>query len=239
LLAQVDSSVGGKTGINTRHGKNLLGAFHQPRMVLADTATLATLPRRELGAGYAELAKAGIIGDAAFFTWCEANGAALIGGDRDIQAEAILRACAFKAQVVGDDEREEKPDGGRALLNLGHTFGHALEAELGYGTILHGEAVAVGMGLAFRLSAALGLCAAADADRVIAHLKAVGVPAELAQLDRRLSAKRLIEQMHRDKKTRDSKLTFVLARGIGQAFTRNDVPGEAVAAVLREAGCEA
>jgi len=152
LLAQVDSSVGGKTGINTRHGKNLLGAFHQPRMVLADTATLATLPRRELGAGYAELAKAGLIGDAAFFAWCEANGAALIGGDRDIQAEAILRACAFKAQVVGDDEREEKPDGGRALLNLGHTFGHALEAELGYGTILHGEGVSVGMGLAFRLS---------------------------------------------------------------------------------------
>jgi len=239
LLAQVDSSVGGKTGINTRHGKNLLGAFHQPRMVLADTATLATLPRRELGAGYAELVKAGVIGDAAFFTWCEANGAAVIGGDREVQAEAILRACAFKAQVVGDDEREEKPDGGRALLNLGHTFGHALEAELGYGTILHGEAVAVGMGLAFRLSAALGLCAAADADRVIAHLTAVGVPAELAQLDRRLSAKRLIEQMHRDKKTRDSKLTFVLARGIGAAFTRNDVPVEAVEAVLREAGCEA
>jgi shikimate kinase/3-dehydroquinate synthase len=239
LLAQADSSVGGKVGLNTRYGKNLLGAFYQPRMVLVDTATLATLPRRELGAGYAELAKAGLIGDAAFFTWCEANGAAVIGGDREVQAEAILRACAFKAQVVGDDEREEKPDDGRALLNLGHTFGHALEAELGYGTILHGEAVAVGMGLAFRLSAALGLCAAADADRVIAHLTAVGVPAELAQLDRRLSAKRLIEQMHRDKKTRDSKLTFVLARGIGAAFTRNDVPVEAVEAVLREAGCEA
>jgi shikimate kinase/3-dehydroquinate synthase len=239
LLAQADSSVGGKVGLNTRYGKNLLGAFYQPRMVLVDTATLATLPRRELGAGYAELVKAGLIGDAAFFTWCETNGAALIGGDRDIQAEAILRACAFKAQVVGDDEREEKPDGGRALLNLGHTFGHALEAELGYGTILHGEGVAVGMGLAFRLSAALGLCTAADADRVIAHLTAVGVPAELAHLNRRLSAKRLIGHMRHDKKTRDGKLTFVLARGIGAAVTRNDVPGEAVETVLREAGCGA
>jgi shikimate kinase/3-dehydroquinate synthase len=238
LLSQVDSSVGGKTGINTRHGKNLVGAFHQPRMVLADTATLATLPRRELGAGYAELAKAGMIGDAAFFAWCEANGAAVVGGDRDLQAEAILRACAFKAQVVGNDEREEQPDDGRALLNLGHTFGHALEAELGFGTILHGEAVAVGIGLAFRLSAALGLCPAADGERVIAHLTSVGVPAELAHLNRRLSAGRLIGHMRHDKKTRDGKLTFVLARGIGQAFTRNDVPGEAVEAVLREAGCE-
>ena len=146
LLAQVDSSVGGKTGINTRHGKNLLGAFHQPRMVLADTATLATLPPRELRAGYAEVAKAGLIGDAAFFAWCEANGAAVIAGDRDAQAEAVLRACAFKAQVVGDDEREEKPNDGRALLNLGHTFGHALEAELGYGTILHGEGGGGGAG---------------------------------------------------------------------------------------------
>jgi shikimate kinase/3-dehydroquinate synthase len=239
LLAQVDSSVGGKTGINTRQGKNLLGAFYQPRMVLADTATLATLPQREMAAGYTEMAKAGLIGDAAFFTWCEANGAAVMAGDRDVQAEAILRACAFKAQVVGNDEREEKPDDGRALLNLGHTFAHALEAELGYGTILHGEAVAVGIGLAFRLSAALGLCAAADGERVIAHLTSVGVPAELAQLNRRLSAGRLIEDMHRDKKTRDGKLTFILARGIGQAFTRNDVPVEAVEAVLRDAGCEA
>jgi len=239
LLAQVDSSVGGKTGINTPHGKNLLGAFHQPRMVLADTATLSTLPRRELGAGYAELVKAGIIGDAAFFAWCEANGAAVIAGAREVQAEAILRACAFKALVVGGDEREEKSDGGRALLNLGHTFGHALEAELGFGTILHGEAVAVGVGLAFRLSAALGLCAAADAERVIAHLTSVGVPAELSHLNRRLSAGKLIGHMRHDKKTRDGNLIFVLARGIGQAFTRGDVPGAAVETVLREAGCGA
>ncbi|MDR3470807.1 MAG: 3-dehydroquinate synthase [Devosia sp.] len=237
LLAQVDSSVGGKTGINTRHGKNLLGAFHQPRMVLVDTATLATLPRRELGAGYAEMAKAGLIGDAPFFAWCEANGAAIMAGARGLQAEAILRACAFKAHVVGRDEREEKPDG-RALLNLGHTFAHALEAELGYGTILHGEAVAVGLGLAFRLSAALGFCPPTDADRVIAHLTSLGIPAELAHLNRPLSAERLLEHMRHDKKTRDGKMTFVLVRGIGAAFTHNDVPDEAVTTVLREARCE-
>jgi shikimate kinase / 3-dehydroquinate synthase len=239
LLAQVDSSVGGKTAINTEQGKNLLGAFHQPRMVLADTATLASLPRRELGAGYAELVKAGLIGDAAFFDWCEANGQAVMDGVRETQAEAILRACAFKAQVVGDDEREERPEDGRALLNLGHTFGHALEAELGFGTILHGEAVAVGVGLAFQLSTALGLCPPADCERAIAHLDAVGVPAELARLNRRLSAGRLLAHMRHDKKTRDGKLTFVLLRGIGRAFTRNDVPSEAVEAVLREAGCTA
>jgi len=238
LLSQVDSSVGGKTGINTRHGKNLLGAFHQPRMVLADTGTLATLPTRELRAGYAEIAKAGLIGDAAFFTWCESHGAAVIAGDRATQAEAILRACAFKAQVVGDDEREEKPNDGRALLNLGHTFGHALEAELGYGTILHGEAVAVGIGLAFKLSAALGLCTPDDAARVIAHMAAVGLPAELTHLNRRLSAERLISHMRRDKKMRDGQLHFVLARGIGQAFTRSDVPPEAVTDLLRDAGCD-
>jgi shikimate kinase/3-dehydroquinate synthase len=208
-------------------------------MVLAYTATLATLPPRELRAGYAEVAKAGLIGDAAFFAWCEANGAAVIAGDREAQAEAVLRACAFKAQVVGSDEREEKPNDGRALLNLGHTFGHALEAELGYGTILHGEGVALGMGLAFRLSARLGLCAQADAERVIAHLEAVGLPAELALLNRRLSAGRLTGHMRRDKKMRDGKLTFVLARGIGQAFTCSDVATEVVEDVLREAGCVA
>ncbi len=213
LLAQVDSSVGGKTGINTRHGKNLLGAFHQPRMVLADTATLATLPRRELLAGYAEIAKAGLIGDPAFFAWCEANGAAVVGGDRVAQAEAVLRACAFKAQVVGDDEREEKPNDGRALLNLGHTFGHALEAEIGYGGILHGEAVATGIGLAFKLSVALGLCPAADAERVVRHLGTLGLPAELHQLNRRFSAELLMNHMRRDKKMRDGRLHRAGARG--------------------------
>jgi shikimate kinase/3-dehydroquinate synthase len=239
LLAQVDSSVGGKTGINTRHGKNLLGAFHQPRLVLADTATLATLPPRELRAGYAEIVKAGLIGDAAFFGWCEANAAAVVGGKRAEQAEAVLRACAFKAQVVGNDEREEKPNDGRALLNLGHTFGHALEAELGYGTILHGEAVAVGIGLAFRLSARLGLCSSADADRVLAHTAAVGLICDLRMLNRRLSAARLIQHMRRDKKARDGQLTFVLVRGIGQAFTSSDASAEAVTDLLRSEGCDA
>ncbi len=239
LLAQVDSSVGGKTGINTRQGKNLLGAFHQPLAVLADTDVLATLPVRELRAGYAEIVKAGLIGDAAFFAWCEANAAALIGGDRDAQAEAVLRVCAFKAAVVGDDERETKPSDGRALLNLGHTFGHALEADLGYGTILHGEAVAVGLGLAFRLSARLGLCAAADAERVVAHVASCGLPAELAMLNRRFSAARLLGHMRRDKKTRDGRLTFILARGIGAAFSSRDVAEAAVLDLLRAEGCDA
>ena len=239
LLAQVDSSVGGKTGVNTARGKNLVGAFHQPRAVLADTDTLTSLPPRELRAGYAEIAKAGLIGDAAFFAWCERNAAALLAGEREIQADAILRACAFKAAVVGDDEREEKPSDGRALLNLGHTFGHALEAELGYGTILHGEAVAIGTGLAFRLSARLGLCPQADADRVIGHLNSAGLPSELTHLNRRLSAARLLAHMRRDKKTRDNTLTLVLARGIGQAFTTSATPPDEVLALLRSEGCEA
>ena len=239
LLAQVDSGVGGKTGINTARGKNLVGAFHQPRMVIADTATLATLPPREKRAGYAEVVKAGLIGDAGFYHWCEAHGAAVVGDDRDAQAEAVLRACAFKAAVVGDDEREERPNDGRALLNLGHTFGHAVEAECGYGAVLHGEAVAIGLGLAFRLSAALGHCDAALANQVETHLAAIGLPSELSMLNRRFSAARLMDLMRRDKKMRDGALNFVLVRGIGQAFTAADVPTEAVAAVLRQAGCDA
>ena len=239
LLSQVDSSVGGKTGINTAHGKNLLGAFHQPRMVLADTGVLATLTPRERRAGYAEIAKAGLIGDAAFFAWCEDNAQALLAGDRDAQAEAVLRACAFKANIVGDDEREEKPNDGRALLNLGHTFGHALEAEIGYGgALLHGEAVAVGLGLAFRLSARLGHCTNEVAARVAAHLESVGLPTEPGMLNRRFSAARLIAAMRRDKKMRDGHLHFVLTRGIGQAFTSADVPPDAVLDLLREEGCE-
>lgn len=239
LLAQVDSSVGGKTGINTARGKNLLGAFHQPLMVLADTGTLATLPPRELRAGYAEIAKAGLIADAALFAWCELHGHAVVGGERDAQAEAIVRACAFKAAVVGEDEREQQSADGRALLNLGHTFAHALEAEIGYGHILHGEAVAVGLGLAFRLSARLGLCADGEAERVVAHLSEIGLPGSLSMLNRRFSAARLIELMRRDKKMRDRQLTFVLVRGVGQAFTSRDVPEHAVTDLLRGEGCEA
>jgi len=240
LLAQVDSSVGGKTAVNTHWGKNLVGAFYQPRMVLADMGTLATLPIRELRAGYAEIAKAGLIGDAAFFDWCEANGRAVVGGDREVQAEAVRRACAFKAAVVGDDEREEKPNDGRALLNLGHTFGHALEAEYGYdGGLLHGEAVGVGLGLAFRLSARLGHCDPADAERVVSHVASCGMAADLRTLNRRFSAGTLVGHMRRDKKVRDGALTFVLARGIGQAFTSADVSVEAVTDLLRDEGCEA
>ncbi|MGD0105350.1 MAG: 3-dehydroquinate synthase [Rhodopila sp.] len=240
LLSQVDSSVGGKTGVNTRRGKNLVGAFYQPRMVLADTGTLGTLPPRELKAGYAEVAKAGLIGDAAFFAWCERHGQAVVSGDRDAQAEAVKRACAFKAAVVGDDEREEKPNDGRALLNLGHTFGHALEAEYGYdGGLLHGEGVAIGLGLAFKLSVRLGLCPPADAERVIAHVSAVGLSADLSMLNRRFSAGTLIGHMRRDKKMRDGALHFVLTHGIGNAFTSADVPPEAVMDLLREEGCDA
>jgi len=240
LLAQVDSAVGGKTGINMPQGKNLVGAFHQPRLVLADVATLATLPGRELRAGYAEVVKAGLIGDAGFFAWCEQNAAALLAGDRERQVEAILRAVAFKARVVGEDEREEKPSDGRALLNLGHTFAHALERESGYGDcLLHGEAVAVGLGLAFRLSARLGVAPEADATRVIRHITAAGLPAELAMLNRRFSAASLAGHMRRDKKVRGGALTLVLVRGIGQAYTSREVAVEAVLDLLREEGCTA
>jgi shikimate kinase / 3-dehydroquinate synthase len=238
LLSQVDSSVGGKTGINTPQGKNLVGAFHQPRLVIADTDILATLPPRELRAGYAEIVKAGLIADAELYDWCEVHGAAVVLGDRAAQAEAIWRACAFKARVVGDDEREERPNDGRALLNLGHTFGHALEAESGYGGgLLHGEAVAVGLGLAFALSARLGICSPEDGARLRRYLQAVGLPASIRDLGREFSATRLIAHMRKDKKMRDGALHFVLVRGIGQAFTSKDVPPEAVAAVLREDGC--
>ena len=240
LLSQVDSSVGGKTGINTGRGKNLVGAFHQPRMVLADTGVLATLPPRELRAGYAEVVKAGLIGDPAFYGWCEARVDRILAGDPAVLAETILRACAFKAAVVGDDEREEKPNDGRALLNLGHTFAHALEAEVGYGGgLLHGEAVAAGLGLAFRLSARLGLCDGALPPRIEAHLEHAGLPSGPGMLNRRFSAARLVGAMRRDKKLRDGHLHFVLARGIGQAFTTSDVPEDAVLEVLQTAGCTA
>lgn len=242
LLAQVDSSVGGKTGINTRFGKNLIGAFHQPLAVLADTAALATLPARERRAGYAEILKAGLIGDAALFDWCLANGMAIVSNDAALQAEAIERACAFKAGIVSDDEREEKPDNGRALLNLGHTFAHALEAELGYdGRLLHGEAVAVGLGLALQLSARLGHGPARDAETVTTHFESIGMPGSIATLSARLgvtfSSTSLLGHMRRDKKMRDGKLAFIMSRGIGRAFTSRDVAPAAVAALLLDEGC--
>lgn len=218
LLAQVDSSVGGKTGINNRHGKNLIGSFYQPKLVLADTDVLDTLPRRELLAGYAEVVKYGLINDAAFFTWLEGHGASLIAGDTAARRQAIVTSCRAKAAIVGADEREA---GQRALLNLGHTFGHALEAECGYSSeLLHGEAVAMGMVMAFDLSARLGLSPLEDAARLRRHLASLGLPTDPSSIQgRSWSAARLIEHMGKDKKVKDGRIGFVLARGIGQSFT--------------------
>jgi len=229
LLSQVDSSVGGKTGINAPQGKNLIGAFHQPLLVLADTGALKTLPVRELRAGYAEIVKAGMIADAAFYDWCEAHAEGIVGGDDELLAQAIEHAVRFKAQVVGDDERETKPNNGRALLNLGHTFAHALEAECHFdGSLLHGEAVATGLVLATHLSAQLGLCPQEDTSRIAAHIARAGLPPRIAGLN----AGHLLAHMKQDKKMREGKLTFVLTRGIGQAFTSNQVEEEAVRATL-------
>ena len=234
LLAQVDSSVGGKTGVNSAHGKNLIGTFYQPRLVLADVATLGSLPGRELRAGYAEIVKYGLIDDPAFFAWLEGNGAALLAGDRDLLRAAVAHSCRAKARIVAADERES---GSRALLNLGHTFAHALESEAGYdGSLLHGEAVAYGIVLAHRLSAALGLCSEDDAARVAAHFRAVGLPSEAGALPPiRRGASALIERMRHDKKVRDGRMTFVLTRGIGRAFLSQDVPREALIASLDRA----
>lgn len=234
LLAQVDSSVGGKTAINSRQGKNLIGAFHQPRLVLADVDLLDTLSARELRAGYAEVVKYGLIGDAAFFDWLEANGRRLLDGDRQLRIQAVAHACAHKARVVVADEREQ---GERALLNLGHTFGHALEAETGYSQrLLHGEGVAIGMALAFRLSGRLGLCAPELADRVEHHLVAAGLPARIADVDgvAGFTPAGLLAHMQQDKKVRDGRLVFILAEAIGRAVQRDDVAPAAVEALLSE-----
>ena len=207
LLAQVDSAVGGKTGINTRHGKNLIGSFHQPRLVVCDVDTLSTLPRRELLAGYAEVVKYGLINDAAFFGWLEDNGAKLLAGDAPATATAIAHCCRAKAAIVAADEREA---GQRALLNLGHTFAHALEAEADYGDrLLHGEAVAIGLCWAFELSARLGLCPPADAARVRTHLASVGLAVRPpATTGMSWSTERLIEHMGHDKKVRAGRPNF-------------------------------
>jgi 3-dehydroquinate synthase len=234
LLAQVDSSVGGKTAINARHGKNLIGAFYQPRLVLADTKTLDTLPQRELLAGYAETVKYGLIGDAEFYAWLEANGAALLSGDDSARIHAVARSCRMKAAIVAEDEREQ---GRRALLNLGHTFAHALEAETGFGDLLlHGEAVAIGMALAFDLSARLNLCSSDDAARVRRHLQAAGLPTyppghPKGQWD----VQRLISLIGADKKADQGRPVFVLARAIGDAFIARDVDLGDVEAVLGQA----
>jgi 3-dehydroquinate synthase len=232
LLAQVDSSVGGKTGINSRHGKNLVGAFHQPILVIADTALLDTLPKREFRAGYAELAKFGLLGDAGFFAWLEANWQDLFDGG-PAREHAIAVACRGKAAVVARDERET---GERALLNLGHTFGHAFEAAAGFSTkLLHGEAVSIGMACAFEFSAKLGLLPRADAERAVRHLAAVGLPTHIKDVPAvRTDVDALMALIAQDKKVLRGKLTFILVRGIGQAFVAPDVDPAEVRAFLAE-----
>ncbi len=237
LLAQVDSSVGGKTAINSAHGKNLIGAFHQPILVLADTALLDTLPARQFRAGYAELVKYGLLGDAAFFTWLEANWRDVFAGGSAsgslAREHAIAVSCRAKAGIVARDERET---GERALLNLGHTFGHALEAGCGFSDrLLHGESVAAGMALAFGFSARLGLIPAAEAERAIRHLAAVGLPTRLRDIPGDLpSLDRLMDLIAQDKKVKRGTLTFILLRGIGAAFVENGVDPAQVRAFLSE-----
>jgi len=230
LLAQVDSSVGGKTGINSPHGKNLVGAFHQPKLVLADLSALDTLDRRQFAAGYAEVAKYGLIDDPAFFDWLDQNLDEIFDGG-PARGEAVARCCAHKARVVIEDEKET---GVRALLNLGHTFGHALEKDTGYSDrLLHGEGVAIGMVLAHRFSTELGLAPGQDAGRVVAHLKRAGLPTTLADIPGTLgSTQTLMAAIAQDKKVQRGALTFILTRGIGQAFIEKGVEPERVSRFL-------
>ena len=231
LLAQVDSSVGGKTGINTPQGKNLIGVFHQPSLVIADTAVLTTLPPRQMRAGYAEVAKYGLLGDAQFFAWLEGNWQGVFGNNGPALTKAIETSVAAKAAIVARDETET---GERALLNLGHTFGHALEAWTGYSDrLLHGEGVAIGMCMAFRLSENIGICPRGRADRVVKHLKAVGLPTKIGDIPGgRANAGELLKLMGQDKKVRGGKATFILVRDIGQAFVTREVMPETVKAFL-------
>lgn len=234
LLAQVDSSVGGKTGINAPQGKNLIGAFHQPSLVLADTTVLGTLNSRDFLAGYGEVVKYGLLGDSAFFEWLESNAPRAAAGDMEARIRAVTRSVQMKADIVARDETEE---GERALLNLGHTFCHALEAATGYSDrLLHGEGVAIGCALAFELSARLGLCPQEDPSRLRAHLRQMNMKTDLSDIEGSLpDADALIALMAQDKKVADGKLTFILARGIGQAFITRDVPHDALHRLLSEA----
>jgi 3-dehydroquinate synthase len=238
LLAQVDSSVGGKTAIDTAAGKNLIGAFHQPRLVLADLDVLATLPDRQMRAGYAEVIKYGLLGDADFFAWLEKNGAAVLARESEALGGAVARSVQMKAEIVGKDERETS--GARALLNLGHTFGHALEAETGFGDeLLHGEAVALGCALAFRFSARLNYCSPADAERASAAIAAAGLPTRIDALSNsRFSADRLTAHMAQDKKAQGGRLNFILVRSIGEAFVAKGVDAGEVRAFLLEEGAQ-
>ena len=231
LLAQVDSSVGGKTAINSAAGKNLVGAFHQPALVLIDPEILSTLPTRQLTAGFAEIVKYGLIDDPAFFAFCADNLDSFVAGDPDIRAQAIIRSVQSKARIVAADETERT--GTRALLNLGHTFGHALEADTGFSDrLFHGEAVAAGMALAFRYSVRLGLCPADDAMRVTALLKRAGLPTTLSEAGVTANGAALVDYMRHDKKMSGGTLPFLLARGIGHTFLSKDVALDDVAAFL-------
>ncbi|OOY16269.1 3-dehydroquinate synthase [Thioclava sp. DLFJ4-1] len=234
LLAQVDSSVGGKTGINAPQGKNLIGAFHQPSLVLADLDVLGTLEPRDFLAGYGEVVKYGLLGDAAFFDWLEANAPAMAAGDMEKRLHAVKRSVEMKAEIVARDETEE---GDRALLNLGHTFCHALEAATGYSDrLLHGEGVAIGCAMAFELSQRLGLCSQEAPSRVRAHLRDMGMKTDLADIEGDLPGRdALIDLMAQDKKVLDGKLRFILAHGIGEAFVTSDVPRDVLAGVLDDA----
>lgn len=234
LLAQVDSSVGGKTGINARQGKNLIGAFHQPSLVLADTDVLGTLRPRDYLAGYGEVVKYGLLGDAAFFDWLEVEGPRAAAGDMAARIAAVRRSVEMKSEIVVRDETEQ---GDRALLNLGHTFCHALEAATGYSNrLLHGEGVAIGCAMAFELSARLGLCSQEAPSRVRAHLREMGMKVDLADIAGDLpDAKGLLALMAQDKKVVDGELRFILARDIGAAFVSADVPRDAVLSVLQDA----
>jgi 3-dehydroquinate synthase len=234
LLAQVDSSVGGKTGINSRQGKNLIGAFHQPSLVLADIDVLTTLPAREFLSGYGEVVKYGLLGDAAFFEWLEINGPAMAAGDAAARQYAVRRSVEMKAGIVSRDETEQ---GERALLNLGHTFCHALETATGYSNrLLHGEGVAIGCVLAFELSQRLGLCAQELPSRIAAHLRSLGMKTDLTDVDGDLpGAEALLALMAQDKKAVHGKLRFILARAIGDAFVADDVPSDAALGLLNQA----
>lgn len=233
LLAQVDSSVGGKTGINAPQGKNLIGAFHQPSLVLADTDVLSTLTERDYLAGYGEVVKYGLLGDSEFFQWLEAQGSSAAGGDQAARIHAVRRSVEMKAEIVVRDETEQ---GDRALLNLGHTFCHALEAATGYSdSLLHGEGVAIGCALAFELSARIGLCSQEEPSRVRAHLRDMKMKVDLSDIPGELpDADGLLDLMAQDKKVVDGKLRFILARGIGEAFVTSDVDRDMVRGLLQE-----
>ena len=222
LLAQVDSSVGGKTGINSSHGKNLIGAFYQPKLVIADVSTLDTLPKRQILAGYSEIVKYGLINNLTFFKWLEKNGEEVCSGNKQSQIKAIVESCKMKSEFVSEDELENSK---RTLLNLGHTFAHAIEAQTGFSKkVLHGEAVSIGLSLAFELSAKLGLCSVSEVERIQSHFKLIGLPFKLSQLlDKSCGPDSLIKFMKNDKKNKNGKLTLILARGIGKAFVTNKI----------------